>query len=79
VSFTGLSLLEQLPQDLAGLLRVSEPGVLGAPRAAAEGGWQLLQLQQHQPAVLDAAMRQLLLQELGELAIRAVGMPSSTS
>jgi len=72
VGFTALTLLEHLPQDLAALLRVSEPGVIWAPRPAAEGGWQLLQLQQRQPAVLDAAMRQLLLQELGEQAIRGV-------
>jgi hypothetical protein len=70
-TFSALRPLEQLPQDLAAVLRVSEPGVVWGPRPAPEGGWQVLRLEQRQPAVLDGPMRMRLLQELGELAVGA--------
>jgi hypothetical protein len=69
VSFNGPMPLEQLPPDLAGLLRVSRVGELWAPRQAAEGCWQLLRLEQLQPAVLDEELRAALCQELGERAL----------
>lgn len=69
VGFVPLRPLAQLPQDLAAVLRVSEPGVVWAPRPAAEGGWQVLRLEQRQSAVLDGPMRERLLQELGEQAL----------
>jgi len=61
--------LEQLQSDLAALLRVSEVGVVWAPRPAQQGGWQIVMLQQRQPAVLDGAMRQQLLDEIGSVAL----------
>lgn len=72
VSFSPLRSLEQVPPDLAALLRVSEPGTIWSPRPASEGGWQVLQVQQLRPAVLDATVRQRLLLELGENALQAV-------
>lgn len=69
VSFTPLRALEQIPPELAALLRVSEPGVVWAPRPDAAGGWLVLRLEQRVPAVLDASLRAHLLQELGEQAL----------
>ena len=67
--FTGPVALEQLPAELAGLLRVSEVGVLWSPRQAQDGSWQLLQLEQRIPAVLTQELRRNLLLEMGELLL----------
>ena len=61
--------METLPQDLAALLRVSEPGVPWPPRPLSSGGWHVLQLQQRLPATLDPELRSRLLQILGEEAL----------
>ena len=62
--------LERLGGELAALLRVSEVGGLWAPRPAGEGSWQILQLEECIPAILDQPMRQRLMEELGEAALQ---------
>ena len=66
---TGPLPLEQLQSDLAALLRVSEVGVVWAPRPAQQDGWQIVMLQQRRPAVLDGPLRQQLLDEIGSAAL----------
>jgi hypothetical protein len=69
VSFSGPVALEQVPPDLAGLLRVSAVGELWAPRQLADGRWQLLRLELLQAAVLDDTLRARLVAELGEASL----------
>lgn len=57
--------LEELPDSLAQLLRVSEPGQVWPPRKA-KGGWVIVQLVESQPAVLNQALKQQLALELGD-------------
>ena len=57
--------LEMLPDDLAQLLRVSEPGQVWPPRQA-EGGWVIVELVESQPAVLNKTIKQQLALELGD-------------
>ena len=72
VSFTGPVPLEQLPPDLAGLLRVSGVGELWAPRQVANGLWQLVRLEQLKSAELDEHMQVHLINELGERALTQI-------
>lgn len=62
--------LEHLSGELAALLRVSEVGVVWAPRPVARGGWQIVLLEERLPAVLNEALRRQLLEELGEAALQ---------
>ena len=57
--------LAELPEGLAQLLRVSQPGQLWPPKPI-NGGWVLVRLEESRPAVLDQALRRRLLLELGE-------------
>ena len=57
--------LADLPEGLAQLLRVSQPGQLWPPKPI-NGGWVLVRLEESRPAVLDQALRRRLLLELGE-------------
>ena len=70
VEHTGPVALEQLGGELAGLLRVSEVGVVWSPRPAAGGALQIVMLEQRQPVVLDEALRRQLLEELGAAALQ---------
>ena len=56
--------LSDLPEGLAQLLRVSQPGQLWPPKPIANG-WALVRLDSSKPAVLDAPLRRQLLLELG--------------
>lgn len=56
--------LADLPEGLAQLLRVSQPGQLWPPKPIAQG-WALVRLEESRPAVLDATLRRELLLELG--------------
>lgn len=62
--------LERLGGELAALLRVSEVGVVWAPRPDGCGSWQIVLLEQRLPAVLNDGLRRQLLDELGELALQ---------
>jgi hypothetical protein len=55
----------ELPEALAELLRVSQPGHVWPPRRA-DGGWVLLRLDELQPAVFNQGHRQDLALELGD-------------
>jgi len=57
--------LAELPEGLAQLLRVSQPGQLWPPKPI-NNGWVLVRLEESRPAVLDQALRRRLLLELGE-------------
>jgi parvulin-like peptidyl-prolyl isomerase len=57
--------LAELPEGLAQLLRVSQPGQLWPPKPI-NGGWVLVRLEESRPAVLDQGLRRRLLLELGE-------------
>ena len=57
--------LEMLPDALAQILRVSEPGQVWPPREA-EGGWVILQLEELQPAVFNQGLKQQFALELGD-------------
>jgi len=57
--------LAELPEGLAQLLRVSQPGQLWPPKPI-NGGWVLGRLEESRPAVLDQGLRRRLLLELGE-------------
>ena len=57
--------LAELPEGLAQLLRVSQPGQLWPPKSI-NNGWVLVRLEESRPAVLDQALRRGLLLELGE-------------
>lgn len=55
----------ELPEALAELLRVSQPGHVWPPRRA-DGGWVLLRLDELQPAVFSQGYRRALALELGD-------------
>ncbi|MBW0166190.1 MAG: peptidyl-prolyl cis-trans isomerase [Vulcanococcus sp.] len=55
----------ELPEALAELLRVSQPGHVWPPRPA-EGGWVLIRLDEFQPAVFSQGHRRDLALELGD-------------
>ena len=55
----------ELPEALAELLRVSQPGHVWPPRQA-DGGWVLLRLDELQPAVFNSGHRRDLALELGD-------------
>lgn len=55
----------ELPDALAELLRVSQPGHVWPPRKA-DGGWVLLRLDELQPAVFNQGHRRDLALELGD-------------
>jgi hypothetical protein len=57
--------LAELPEGLAQLLRVSQPGQLWPPKPI-QNGWILVRLDQSRPAVLDQRLRRRLLLELGQ-------------
>lgn len=57
--------LAELPEGLAQLLRVSQPGQLWPPKPI-NNGWVLVRLEESRPAVLDQVLRRQLLLELGE-------------
>ena len=57
--------LSEVPQALAEILRVSEPGQVWPPRPA-EGGWVIVQLEELQPAVFNQALKRDLALELGD-------------
>ena len=57
--------LGELPDGLAQLLRVSQPGQVWPPKPI-NGGWVLVRLEESRPAVLDQGLRRRLLLELGE-------------
>jgi len=57
--------LADLPDGLAQLLRVSQPGQLWPPKPF-QKGWILVRLDQSRPAVLDQRLRRRLLLELGQ-------------
>lgn len=57
--------LAELPEGLAQLLRVIQPGQLLPPKPY-QKGWLLVRLEQSRPAVLDQRLRRLLLLELGQ-------------
>jgi len=57
--------LAELPDGLAQLLRVSQPGQLWPPKPF-QKGWILVRLDQSRPAVLDQQLRRRLLLELGQ-------------
>jgi len=61
--------LGELPEALAELLRVSNPGHIWPPRPA-EGGWVLLRLDELQPAVFNQGHRRDLALELGDQWLR---------
>jgi hypothetical protein len=61
--------LAELPEGLAQLLRVSQPGQLWPPKPI-NNGWVLVRLEESRPAVLDQALRRRLLLELGEGLLR---------
>jgi hypothetical protein len=61
--------LAELPEGLAQLLRVSQPGQLWPPKPI-NGGWVLVRLEESRPAVLDQGLRRRLLLELGEGLLR---------
>lgn len=56
--------LSELPDGLAQLLRVSQPGQLWPPKPFQQG-WIMVRLDESRPAVLDQPLRRRLLQELG--------------
>ena len=56
--------LADLPEGLAQLLRVSQPGKLWPPKPIQQG-WLLVRLEESRPAVLDKRLRRSLLLELG--------------
>jgi hypothetical protein len=56
--------LADLPEGLAQLLRVSQPGKLWPPKPIQQG-WLLVRLEESRPAVLDQRLRRRLLLELG--------------
>ena len=56
--------LSELPEGLAQLLRVSQPGQLWPPKPIQQG-WILVRLEESKPAILDQQMRRRLLLELG--------------
>lgn len=66
VEHVGPVALEELSPPLAALLRVSEVGVIWAPRPASAGEWQIVLLEQRHPAALNPTLRGRLLEELGE-------------
>jgi len=70
--------LGSLPPALAELLRVSRPGQIWPPKAA-EGGWLLIRLEEIQPAVFNAGLRQSLLLELGEQLLQEQMSGSSSA
>jgi hypothetical protein len=57
--------LAELPEGLAQLLRVSQPGQLWPPKPIQQG-WLLVRLEESRPAVLDQRLRRRLLLELGQ-------------
>lgn len=57
--------LQDLPEALFDLLRVSKPGQVWPPKPA-EGGWVILQLEELQPAVFDQSLKQSLALEMGD-------------
>jgi len=57
--------LSDLPEGLAQLLRVSQPGQLWPPKPIQQG-WILVRLEESRPAVLDQPLRRRLLLELGQ-------------
>lgn len=57
--------LQDLPEALFELLRVSKPGQVWPPKPA-EGGWVILQLEELQPAVFDQSIKQSLALEMGD-------------
>ena len=61
--------LGELPEGLAQLLRVSQPGQIWPPKPI-NNGWVLVRLEESRPAVLDRALRRRLLLELGEELLR---------
>ncbi len=66
--------LSDLPEGLAQLLRVSQPGQLWPPKPIANG-WALVRLDSSKPAVLDALLRRQLLLELGDQLLRSPEPP----
>lgn len=66
--------LSELPEGLAQLLRVSQPGQLWPPKPI-QNGWVLLRLEESKPAVLDQRLKRRLLLELGQQLINQ--QPSS--
>ena len=61
--------LQDLPEALFDLLRVSKPGQVWPPKPA-EGGWIILQLEEMQPAVFDQSLKQSLALEMGDCWLR---------
>lgn len=57
--------LSELPDGLAQLLRVSQPGQLWPPKPIQQG-WVVVRLDESRPAVLDQPLRRRLLLELGQ-------------
>lgn len=57
--------LSEVPQALAEMLRVSEPGQVWPPRQA-EGGWVIVQLEELQPAVFNQSLKREFALELGD-------------
>lgn len=70
--------LAELPEGLAQLLRVSQPGQLWPPKPIQQG-WILVRLDQSQPAMLDQRLRRRLLLELGQqLLAQNVEVPEAS-
>lgn len=61
--------LSELPEGLAQLLRVSQPGQLWPPKPIQQG-WILVRLDESRPAVLDQRLRRRLLLELGQQLLK---------
>ena len=68
----------ELPEALAELLRVSQPGHVWPPRPA-EGGWVLLRLDELQPAVFNQGHRRDLALELGDQWLQEQMRPAPTT
>lgn len=67
--------LSDLPEGLAQLLRVSQPGQLWPPKPI-QNGWVLVRLEESKPAVLDQRLKRRLLLELGHQVLLNQQQPS---
>jgi hypothetical protein len=70
LQFVGPVEIEQVSNELRGLLQSSDLGALWSPRPTRQGSWQIVRLDHRESACLDDAMRNRLLAELGDDVLR---------